>query len=349
MKQALKIFTASVMAAAGLLLLKKALPLFAPFLPALAAAAIAEPAVRRLCRRGVPRSIAAGVVTAVGLGLCLCLLILGAAKGTEIITSYAKQTPRLLVLLSDTADSLEQTLDVVLRSMPEETVAQLRSMMEGFTEQLSDLPVLVSQQALERMTDLAKASPDGLLFVCTLVIGVYFFSLYYEDMGAFLRRQLSPALLEKLMPVGKVLRETLGSYIKIQCILSGVTFLILAAAFRLLRIPDSLPNAAAIAVIDALPILGAGAVLLPWALICLLLGRVPRALGLLTVYGVLLVTHNVLQAKLMGSKLGLHPVAALVSLYAGWQLGGLWGMIGLPIVCAVVSSLNQSGIIRLYQ
>lgn len=349
MKRSLKLIF-GVLCAAGLLwLARRALPLFAPFLPALAAAAIMEPAVRGLCRHGVQRSLASGLVTAMTLVLCLSAVLFCAVEGTRLVSAYAKKAPELLILLTDTTQTVKQSMDVVIASMPQEAAQSLYTMVDGMTERLSELPVWASRQALEGMTAFAKASPDGLLFLCTAVIGIYFFSLYYEELGSFFRRQLSEAALHRLTQVGTVLGEAAGGYLKVQCILSGITFLILLAAFSLMGVKELLPAAAAIAVIDALPILGAGTVLLPWALMALLLGRVPRALGLLTVYGVLLVVHNALQAKLMGSRLGLHPVAALVSLYAGWQLAGLWGMIGLPLACVVLCSLNSSGVIRLYR
>lgn len=349
MKRIMNLILGIFLAAVVLWLLRRALPLFAPFLPALAAAAIMEPAVRSLCRRGVRRSVASGLVTAISLGACLGLVLFCAVEGTRMVTVYAKKAPELLILLTDTTHTVLQSLDVLISAIPQEAAESLYAAMDGITAQLSELPVWLSRQALEGMTAFAKASPDGLLFVCTGIISVYFFSLYFTDMGSFFRRQLSEAGLHRLTMVANVLREAAGGYLKVQCMLSGATFLILLAAFAMMDISDSLPAAAAIAVIDALPILGAGAVLLPWALIALLLGRVPRAAGLLTVYGVLLVSHNLLQAKLMGSRLGLHPIAALVSLYAGWQLAGLWGMIGLPLGCVVLCSLNDSGVIRLYR
>lgn len=349
MKQAFTILSGILAAVLLLWLLRYTLPLFAPFLPALAAAAIIEPAVQGMCRRGVRRNIASALVTTAALGLCFGVVLLCAVGSSGLVSAYAGKVPDLLAVVTDTTQQLRHALDTVMASMPRETAAQLSVMVDGFAEQLSALPTRLSRQALEGMTAVAKASPDGLLFLCTAVIGVYFFSLYYRDMGAFFRRQLSEPMARRLHMVGTVLREALGGYLKVQCILSGVTFLILLAAFAMMDIPDSLPAAAGIAVIDALPILGAGAVLLPWALIALLLGRPSRAIALLAIYGVLLVVHNVLQAKLMGSRLGLHPAAALVSLYAGWQLAGLWGMIGLPMVCVVLSSLNSSGVIKLYR
>ncbi len=349
MKQSLTLILGFLCAALLLWLLRRTLPLFAPFLPALAAAAIIEPAVRGMCRRGVRRSIASGLVATAALGLCLGAVLLCGVYSSGFVAAYAVKVPDLLIPVTDTFRTIRQSLDGVIATMPQEAAAQLHVMIDGVSAQLQSLPTRISQQALEGMTALAKASPDGLLFICTAVIGVYFFSLHYGDMGAFFRRQLSETASQRLSLVGKVLREAVGGYLKVQCILSGVTFLILLAAFSLMGISESLPAAAAIAVIDALPILGAGAVLLPWALIAMLLNRVPRAISLLAVYGLLLVVRNVLQAKLMGSRLGLHPVAALVSLYAGWQLAGLWGMIGLPMVCVVLCSLNNSGIVRLYR
>ena len=114
-------------------------------------------------------------------------------------------------------------------------------------------------------------------------------------------------------------------------------------------IGNPLPAAAGIALVDALPIFGAGVVLIPWAVIALLMGSTGRAAALGIVYALLLIVHNVLQARLMGSQLGLHPITALVSLYTGWKLAGLGGMLLLPICCVVLCSLNDAGIIKVYR
>lgn len=349
MNRLIKLTIAIVCAVPLLWLMGKALPLLAPFLISLGAAAVMEPAVRGMCRRGVKRSLAAGLLTSLLLVCCIGLVSCCAAGGARLLTAYAKRAPALLTALTDTAETVKQSLSRVMETIPTQAAEQLSGMMDGFTQQLSELPMRASRYALDGVTDFAKTSPDRLLFVCTAIIGIYFFSLYLPDVTAFFRRQLPDTALAKLRLIRQVLREAAGGYLKVQCILSGITFLILLLAFMLMGIRDSLPAAAAIAVIDALPILGSGAVLIPWALIALLLGNIPRAAGIAAVYAVLLVTHNLLQAKLMGSQLGLHPITALVSLYAGWKLAGLAGMIALPIGCVVVSSLNDAGIIKLYR
>ena len=90
------------------------------------------------------------------------------------------------------------------------------------------------------------------------------------------------------------------------------------------------------AVIDALPVLGAGTVLLPWAVYDLLTGNVPLALGLAITYAAVTVLRSAIQAKLLGDQLGLHPLASLAAIYAGWTLWGVMGMLLFPILAICV-------------
>ena len=349
MKSLLKLIVFAGSMLLGGWLIGKVLPLFAPFLCSLAAAALMEPAVAALNRRGVRRSLASGLMTAICL-LLLCGLCCGLGLcGAELFRTYAKQTPHVLSALSETADDVRQHMLILLRNTPDSIERELLLAAEGLSDRLSELPVWLSEQALNGLTAFAKQSPDWVLFLCTSVIGIYFFSAYFPDINRFFRRQLSSSALEKLTLIRSVTYGAVAGYLKVQCIISAVTFLVLLTAFHLMGIDGVVSAAAGIAIVDALPILGSGAVLLPWAGITLLRGKLSRAAALLLVYGLLLVLHNLLQAKLMGRHLGLHPVTALVSLYVGWKLGGLGGMLLLPIVCVLLTGLNEAGIIRLYQ
>ena len=110
----------------------------------------------------------------------------------------------------------------------------------------------------------------------------------------------------------------------------------LAAAFALLRVDYALLLALATALIDALPVLGTGTVLLPWALRMLLTGNVPLGVGLVLTYAGVTVTHQSIQAKLLGDQLGLHPLATLGAIWLGFRVWGVAGMIVFPLlaVCA---------------
>jgi len=349
----MKGFFRFVFIAAGLLLCLwvglHIIPYIAPFLISFGAAAVMEPAVSALQRRGVARSMGAGIMTAMVLFLVGGLISCCAIGGAHLVSSYARKTPELLSALKDAALTLQQKFFLLLRSAPEGLEQDLVTAAENISGQLSQLPTLISQKALDGMTAVAKQSSGWVLFLCTALIGIYFFSAYYQDIHCFILRQLPEDTKQKLRLIRSVIGGAVTGYLKVQCIISGVTFLILLAAFAMMNIDDMFTAALIIAIVDALPILGSGAILIPWAVITLALGNFPQAVGLMLVYGVLLIAHNLLQTKLMGSHLGLHPVTALMSLYIGWKLGGIPGMLLLPVVCVLLTSLNTAGIIHLYQ
>ena len=124
-----------------------------------------------------------------------------------------------------------------------------------------------------------------------------------------------------------------------QCKLMGVAFLILFLGFLLLRIPFALLWALGVAAVDALPVLGTGTVLIPWALICFLRGDTPRAIGLLGIYATASLTRSALEPKLVGRHLGLDPLVTLMALYAGYKLWGIGGMILAPLLAVTATQI----------
>jgi predicted PurR-regulated permease PerM len=118
-----------------------------------------------------------------------------------------------------------------------------------------------------------------------------------------------------------------------------VVAVILAVCFWLLKIPHGLLWAVVIALVDALPVLGCGVVLLPWSLILLLQGHRLRCVGLLGTYALVFLSRNVLEPKLLGKELGLDPLVTLLSIYAGYRLLGLPGMLLAPLLAVVLTKL----------
>lgn len=93
------------------------------------------------------------------------------------------------------------------------------------------------------------------------------------------------------------------------------------------------------ALVDAVPVLGTGTVLLPWSLILFLQGDNARSIGLLGLYGVISLTRSVLEPKLVGRELGLDPLVTLFALYAGYKLWGIGGMILSPLLAVTAIQL----------
>ena len=128
-----------------------------------------------------------------------------------------------------------------------------------------------------------------------------------------------------------------------------ITFGELAVGFLLLRVDLALLLAALVALVDALPVFGTGTVLLPWAVLALLGGETGLALGLLALYAAVSFVRSLLEPKLVGGKVGLPPLAALLAMYVGFRAFGVAGMILSPLAAILIKQLHDCGLIRLWR
>lgn len=329
--------------------LRFVLPWTAPFLAAWALAALLEPAVGFLVRRRWRRSAASALCCLAALGLLGWGLAALLSRGLGAATAFLQELPALVELVGARIAALEARLETRLLAAGDGSAFFFEQGLRTLSGALASLPVQVSREALGLVTRAAQASPDTLLFLVTAAIGSYFLSASFPTVRAFLLAQLPEGLRRRLEELGADLKSGFGGVLRAQLILMAMTFFELLTAFLLLRIPGAAGIAAVTALIDALPVFGTGIVLLPWALFCLLLGDARRGLGLLLSWGLVCLVRSCAQAKLLGDQIGLDPLASLLSVYVGWRVCGVWGMLLFPILLMALIQLNARGVVHLWK
>lgn len=286
------------------------LPLFLPFLLGLALALAAEPMVKLLCRRGVPR----GIGTAIGVSMGFCFLgILVLLLGAFLV--------RQLRLMAGILPDLETTAQSGL------------SLLQSWLLELAE-------RTPESLRPLLRENVSGLFSDGTAILSAFLFSAKLPRLKSWTARRLPRQKLEKLLSALRQLRATVGAYLAAQCKLMSVTFGILLIGFVLLRISHAPIWALVTALVDALPVLGTGTVLLPWSAVCFLQGDSPRAIGLLGLYLTISLIRSMLEPKLLGHHLGLDPLVTLIALYAGYKLWGFGGMLLAPMLTVTALQLS---------
>lgn len=326
------------------------LPWLTPFLIAGAAAALLEPAVAYLCRQGLKRPMAAGICVLGFVTVLLGLLWLLCGRAAHELAELTRRLPEILSSVSATLQSWKGRLDGFVARAPDGLpAALLDKAVSGVVERLSVLPAELAGRLPGAVSGLAAAAPSVLLFTVTALIGTYFISASYPDLLHGAAKLLPDRFLCRARLLRRDLRRTLGRWLRAQGILSLITFGVLAAAFLLLRVRYALLLALFTAVVDALPVLGTGTVLLPWALYDFLTGGVPLGVGLVITYAAVTVLRSSIQAKLLGDQLGLHPLATLAAIYAGWKLCGVWGMVLFPILAICIKEALPGLLPRIYE
>ena len=188
----------------------------------------------------------------------------------------------------------------------------------------------------------------GLTILFTLLSSVLI-TVDYNRVTAFLVRQLPRRAGEALLDSKHFLMGSLGRLIRAYFFIMLITFGELALGLWLLRTEYFLAIAAATAALDILPVLGSGAVLLTWAAVELLKGNLPLAAGLVILWGVITLVRNIIEPKIVGDQLGLHPLATITAMYLGMKLGGFLGLVAGPLVALTVRFLTEGGYLRLYR
>ena len=140
--------------------------------------------------------------------------------------------------------------------------------------------------------------------------------------------------------------DAFGGYVKSQLLLSLGVFLILTAGFLFMGQPYGLLLAFGLAVLDFIPIIGAGPVMVPWAVVDMILAQYGEAAGLMAVWGVIVLFRRFAEPKILGDQTGLSPILSLVGIYVGMQAGGVLGMVVGPLLLLVCINLVKLGIFR---
>lgn len=321
--------------------IKFLLPITLPFLLGTLLAVGAEPMVKRLSSK-MPRPAAAAIGVSATLILLICILILLTAALVREISLLANALPDLSQAAEGGMHALEGFLLRLSDRMPPGIRPLASQTVTGFFSNGS----AIVQQLLQRLPSLASSLlgwiPGSAIALGTGILSGFMVSARLPKIKDWLGKLWSTASVKRYLPVIKQIRTALAGWLKAQLKLIALSFLIVGIGLLLLRVPYAPIWAFLIALVDAIPVLGTGTVLLPWGLVCLLQGQSVKAIGLVAIYIVAMLSRSVLEPRMVGRQLGLDPLITLIALYIGFQLWGIGGMLLSPMVCVVLSELARA-------
>lgn len=324
-------------------LLPPVLSLAAPFLLGYLMAAALNPAVRWLQRRlGWSRGLLSLLVVLGVFGLLgggMALLVYGLGK--EIL-SLAQDWEGLLSQSALLLDRFEILFARFWTLIPEEILQVTYDLWENFAQWFRQSASSVLAWSAEYVTDKAMGAPGFFLALVMFLMSTYFLSADYPYLRTRIIQQMDEGMLYSLGEIKKVAVAAFGGYLKAQILLSAGVFLILLVGFLLTRQSYAFLLALGLAVLDFIPLLGSGTVMVPWAVIAFLTRDYPTAISVMVIWGIIALFRRVAEPKIVGDQTGLSPILSLVSIYAGMKLGGVPGMIVGPIFALVV--LNLAGL-----
>lgn len=241
---------------------------------------------------------------------------------------------RIAPLVNDAYDSLEQL-----------NPSQTTSIEGGITElgvQLGAAIGVLSRGIAVTLQGLLSALPLVLLLFIVIVLALFFITKDWPSYMRQIERLNERKGFKEFEAVMFNLRSALFGYARAQVTLISITFVIVLIGMFILRVDNPLSFALLAAFFDLLPYLGVGTLLIPWAAYAAITGDWFVAIGVLVLYLIVIVQRNLAEPKIVGSHIGLNPLAALVSIFVGLKLFGVLGFILGPVFAVLLKALYNA-------
>jgi len=338
---------------AGLLivLLRHVIPKLTPFVLGFVVAYVLRKPTRSVCQRAnLPHKPVALLIVLLFYATAGLLLALSLVKVFYSVCSLVEMLPHLyethmvpaigeiFLRIESVVYRMDASLFSLIREFDDQLLASLGKMISG-----------VSGWAVSAASNVATSIPALFIKLVLMIISTFFIAADYDRLVGFCMRQLGTRSREIATQVKAYLIGTLFVCIRSYLIIMSLTFVELSVGLTILGLKHAVLVAGLVAVFDILPVLGTGGIMVPWAVIALLQGDSSMALALLLLYVAITVIRNIVEPKIVGSQLGLHPVVTLSSMFAGVQMFGVVGLFGFPIVLSLLRYLNENGTIHLFK
>ncbi len=359
--------------AAFYLFMKYAFGLVSPFIIAIAIAVMLQTPIRKISEK---TKIKKPIVGAVSVLLIISAIIAAVVlvgyrlfvefKGLgEYLMGFVSDIPNLirtaeawilarLTILPDAfeatvADAITGIVDnMLLATQSEQMIDTVPSIgLNGFDFSIITTP-------LGGLLSTAMQIPSIFTAVLIGIIACFFITCDYDGFTKMIKQNISDEHCQAIVKTKKLFSDILGKMVKSYATLIFITFCEVSIGLNILKLIGVYDGGYIIAVsivtaiVDILPVLGTGTVLIPWAVFNLFTGNIGLGIGLIVLYALITVIRQILEPRLVSMNIGIHPVVTLLGMYLGVRLFGVLGIFILPITFFLIKALNDEGIIHLW-
>ena len=329
----------TVITASGYLVVKYIVPISVPFFLGIPIAYLVVRISRLLkCQHKLVRISLILIIYGL-LGLLITLL---AAKGVSVITGFIRWLPEVYALkILPLAKLAYGWFAAFVDQLDPAMVSALEMVLESVTASLKNLVSALSGYAVTLVSGIATGIPTLILSMLAMIFSTVFVANDYEGIKSYAQKNLPQSVKKLLSNIWIYLTKTLFVVIRSYVIIMMLTFTELSILFSVFGIEHAVLKAAIIAILDIMPVLGTGGIMIPWAVISLVLGYTKLGLELLLIYIIVTVVRNYVEPKIVGTQLGLHPIITLVAMFIGMRLFGFVGVFGLPVAVSFLWKQRQ--------
>ena len=332
-----RIFVHLLIVFAGILFLVIVFPMllrfFAPLIVAWIIAMMANPLVHFLEKRiKIMRKHGSAIVIVLVIFAIVWLLYI-------IITTLLSQISSMVQTLPDMYETVISNIQSALAQLHAKyniIPANIQNFFADNKDKLNDyiMAALKSLQSspVSAVGSVASSIIDMFIMSILTIMLSYFFIADNEKIRNFLTKHMPKSMATSMQMIKDTVLRAIGGYIKACFQIMIVMFLILFIFFAFMGVEYAALIALITAMLDFLPFIGTGTVIMPWTVYSIITGEYTMAIALVAAYLVTMIVRRLLEPKLVGDSIGMSPFLTLMSMFIGYRLIGMLGLIvGIPV------------------
>ena len=332
------IFALSIL---GVYLAFKLAVFYIPFLIAFIISLLIEPLIRFVKKKTkLSRKLSAIIVMLIAFSIIIGLLVWG-------ITSLITEASNLLQGLNGYFENAYEQIQGLINGfdfeaieLPDEVKSIIQNSLFEFLGTISEW----LKNALSSILNGITSIPAIGIYTVITILATYFIctdKIYILDQ---IEHHFPKLWVKKLGMHIRDITKSLGKYLKAEVILIFISFIISLIGLYIfhfigMNVPYPFIMAIVIAFVDALPILGSGTVMLPWAVICGIDGNISLAIAILVLWTIMSIVRQFIEPRIVGKQIGIHPIFTLIAMYTGYKFIGVLGMLVGPIVLIILKNI----------
>ena len=343
----------AIFAAIAILVMRYLVKWMLPFLLAFVVAMLLQRPVKWLVKltKGGKKIFSVALVIVMVLLVAGLVLLIG-WRLVVWVTNFVGD-PANIQMIQDAVNSIGDTISNAIANLsdklPADTVESLTSGVDSLVSSLasafSGLFTGIAAWAL----DVTKQLPMWLVNVIIWIVASVFCTIDYDAIVGFFGRQVSEKTRNLVVVAKEHCGRTVFKVLRAYMLLMLITFVELCLGFWIIGVDRVFLIAALVAVVDILPVLGTGTVLIPWSIVGLLMGDYKIFIGIGLLYIIITVVRNILEPRIVSDQIGLNPLVTLFFMYLGLHSIGVIGMFLFPVTVMVIKELQDAGYIHLWK
>lgn len=282
----------------------------------------------------LPINLISLVVVVIFIGIFITGISFAAYKGIMALRGISE----FLTTIGQNIQSFTESASLIQLNVPwQEDPIALSDILFQFYDIFIGTISSFTDSLLNFVVSVVKAIPSVGLFMFFMFISLYFFTKDRDDISELIKKTSTKIKSPIFHHIKSGTFGTIKNYLKAQLILISITFTISVVGLTILGIPFSPLIALVVALVDLIPMVGPAIIYMPWIILVALMSEYSTALVLLIIYVVSTLTRQIIEPKIVSSKIGTHPLIMLFSMYTCYRFIGIPGLIAGPII--VMTSL----------